>query len=241
MTSTPVATGTDPLVLDHLGKTFQTAAGPLEILRDVSLSFQAGQTVAITGPSGCGKSTLLYAIGLLDAPTSGRIILFGEDVYRLSSGQQARFRNEKIGFIFQEHHLLPQCTVLENVLLARLPAGRVTSAVEDRARSLLDRVGLSARLSHRPAQLSGGERQRVAICRALLNAPRLILADEPTGNLDPATAEDIGTLLLELQAEQQTILLCVTHSQSLAARFPQQLTLRAGQLVPVDGERHVNR
>jgi len=223
----------ETLVLENVTKTFETAAGALTILNDVTLTFQPGEAVAITGPSGCGKSTLLYTVGLLDAPTSGRITLFSEDVYRLSSSQQAKFRNEKIGFVFQEHHLLPQCTVLENVLLARLPAGSVTSEVKSRAKALLERVGLSARLGHRPAQLSGGERQRVAICRALLNEPRLILADEPTGNLDPTTAEEIGTLLLELQAEHKTILLCVTHSESLAARFPARMTLREGKLVRV--------
>ncbi len=231
--SSAVGVRQETLVLENVTKTFETAAGALTILNDVTLTFQPGEAVAITGPSGCGKSTLLYTVGLLDTPTSGRITLFSEDVYRLSSSQQAKFRNEKIGFVFQEHHLLPQCTVLENVLLARLPAGTVTSEVESRAKALLERVGLSSRLGHRPAQLSGGERQRVAICRALLNEPRLILADEPTGNLDPTTAEEIGTLLLELQAEHKTILLCVTHSESLAARFPARMTLREGKLVRV--------
>ncbi len=233
MSSSTVAAGVDQVALEHVVKTFHTAGGPLTILDDVSLSFQAGDAVAITGPSGCGKSTLLYAIGLLDAPTSGRISLFGEDVYQLSASEQAKFRNEKIGFVFQEHHLLPQCTVLENVLLARLPAGKVTSVVEARAKSLLERVGLSSRLAHRPAQLSGGERQRVAICRALLNEPQLILADEPTGNLDPTTAGEIGSLLLELQAERKTILLCVTHSEELAGRFAKRMTLREGKVVAV--------
>lgn len=221
----------ESLKVEELSKSFSTAAGELTILQQTSLEMNRGDAVAITGPSGSGKSTLLYIIGLLDEPTSGEVIIAGEQPLTFDAAKQARFRNENIGFIFQDHHLLPQCTVLENVVLPTLAAAKKDATVEKRAKELLDRVGLADRLNHRPGQLSGGERQRVAVCRALINQPMLLLADEPTGNLDPKTADSVGTLLLEIAKEQQTMLICVTHSRELAQRFATHYELSAGQLV----------
>jgi len=218
------------LEVRQLNKDYATAEGPLSILRGLDLTMQRGDAVAITGPSGSGKSTLLYILGALDQPTSGTAVLDGKNPFTLSPAQQAEFRNRQIGFVFQDHHLLPQCTVLENVLIPTLPGQGATSAAEGRARELLGRVGLGDRITHRPAQLSGGERQRVAVCRALINQPTLLLADEPTGNLDRTTAESVGSLLLELNREFNTLLVCVTHSRELAGRFPQHFELRDGQL-----------
>ena len=170
-------------------------------------------------------------LGALDSPTAGRIQLEGCDPFQLNAAQQAEFRNRQIGFIFQDHHLLPQCNVLENVLIPTLPGAGATPESEARARELLGRVGLAERMGHRPAQLSGGERQRVAVCRALINRPALLLADEPTGNLDRSTAEAVGSLLLDLNREQNTLLICVTHSIELAHRFPRHCELQDGRLV----------
>ena len=217
------------LVIENLSRNFETAAGVLSILKDVKLSLQTNEAIAITGPSGSGKSTLLYIIGTLDEPTSGSVSILGENPFTLSAKQLAAFRNKNIGFIFQDHHLLPQCTVLENVLIPTL-TGEGTPNSGDRALELLNRVGLTERTHHRPTQLSGGERQRVAICRALINQPAVLLADEPTGNLDQDTAESVGNLLLELNAEQQIILICVTHSLALAKQFPKHFALADGQL-----------
>lgn len=203
----------------------------VSILTGIDLELQRGQSLAITGPSGSGKSTLLYILGTLDQPTTGDVRLQGQDPFQLSPTSLAEFRNQHVGFVFQDHHLLPQCTVLENVLIPALAGGGVTPVEEDRAKDLLNRVGLSGRLTHRPAQLSGGERQRAAVCRALINKPWLLLADEPTGNLDPHTATSVGDLLLELQAELNTLLIVVTHSQELAGRFPLHKHLRDGKLV----------
>ena len=190
-----------------------------------------GDAVAITGPSGSGKSTLLYILGTLDQPTAGDVRLLGQNPFAINGAALAKYRNANIGFIFQDHHLLPQCSVLENVLIPTLAGSGAGKAEEARATQLLDRVGLGDRLAHRPAQLSGGERQRVAVCRALINQPVLLLADEPTGNLDRATAESVGSLLLELNREQRTLLICVTHSLELAARFPRRMELVDGKLV----------
>lgn len=221
-----------PVVLTMKGvsRTFESPAGPVEVLRDVELQVTSGMAVAIRGPSGCGKSTLLYLAGTLDTPTAGMIEILGENPWRLSTDRLAEFRNQHIGFVFQDHQLLPQCSVLENVLLPSLAGFGFASNVETRARALLDRVGLGHRLNQRPGRLSGGERQRVAVCRALIHEPSLLLADEPTGNLDPHTAADIGTVLLEMAAENDTALLCVTHSDELAARFPHSVTLDRGRL-----------
>ena len=227
----------ESLKVENLSKTFNTSAGTLTILQQTNLKMNRGDAVAITGPSGSGKSTLLYIIGLLDEPTSGEVIIADEHPLKLDAAKQAGFRNENIGFIFQDHHLLPQCTVLENVTLPTLASSASSksskgdSSVEQRAKELLERVGLADRLNHRPGQLSGGERQRVAVCRALINRPLLLLADEPTGNLDPKTADSVGTLLLEIAREQQTMLICVTHSRELADRFTTLYELSAGQLV----------
>jgi lipoprotein-releasing system ATP-binding protein len=218
------------LELRGLTRRFASAAGTLDVLRGVDLDMNRGDALAVTGPSGSGKSTLLYVVGLLDAPDAGTVALLGQNPLALASNEQAAFRNRHIGFIFQDHHLLPQCTVLENVLIPRLAGGGSTAADEERAKRLLDRVGLSARLTHRPAQLSGGERQRVAVCRALINEPAVLLADEPTGNLDRATAQSVGSLLLDLSREQHTILIGVTHSLELAERFPRRMELRDGKL-----------
>ena len=222
-----------PSTLDvrQLTKDYTTADGSLSILRSLDLTMQRGEALAITGPSGSGKSTLLYILGALDTPSAGTIALEEQDPFKLNEAQQAQFRNRQIGFIFQDHHLLPQCSVLENVLIPTLPSAGATAETEARARELLARVGLAERIAHRPAQLSGGERQRVAVCRALINRPALLLADEPTGNLDRSTAEAVGSLLLDLNREQNTLLICVTHSTELAGRFPRHCELKDGKLV----------
>ncbi len=218
------------LSVKQLTKTFQTAAGPLDVLTGVDLEMNSGQALVITGDSGSGKSTLLYIIGTLDEPTSGSVEILDRDPLAMTAKQLAAFRNSHIGFVFQDHHLLPQCSVLENVLIPTLAGAGATKEAAERATELIDRVGLAERLHHRPAQLSGGERQRVAVCRALINHPSLLLADEPTGNLDRKTAESIGTLLLELNSELNTILITVTHSAELASRFPRHCELIDGKL-----------
>lgn len=219
------------LCLAGVGKTFEGPDGGLRILEGVDLALSRGDAAAITGPSGVGKSTLLYLVGGLEPPTSGTITLQGRNPWTLSPGELAVFRNEAVGFVFQDHYLLPQLSVIENILVPALIRSGVTASIEARARGLLERVGLSSRASHRPDQLSGGERQRTALCRALINEPIVILADEPTGNLDPVTARSIGGLLLELAREKGTILLTVTHSQELASRFPRHFSLAGGRLV----------
>ncbi|WP_417391179.1 ABC transporter ATP-binding protein [Gimesia sp.] len=219
------------LMVRDLSKEFSLAGESLPILNSVNLSLNRGEALAITGPSGSGKSTLLYILGVLDQPTAGEVIEFGQNPFELHAKQQAEFRNRNIGFIFQDHHLMPQFSVLENVLIPTMVSQGGSTDAEERARHLLERVGLSDRLNHRPAQISGGERQRVAVCRALINNPRLLLADEPTGNLDRINTEAIGKLLLDINQEQNTILICVTHSRELAILFPQHQRLRDGSLV----------
>jgi lipoprotein-releasing system ATP-binding protein len=218
------------LVVETLTKAYPTRSGPLTVLRGVDLRLDRGQSLAITGPSGSGKSTLLYVLGTLDRPSAGRVRLDDQDPFTLSEPDLAHFRNRKIGFVFQDHHLLPQCSVLENVLIPTLVADGAANGVEDWAKTLLDRVGLSARLSHRPAELSGGERQRVAVARALVLKPVLLLADEPTGNLDRTTAKAVGELLIEMHKQEQTMLIVVTHSQELASLFPQHVEMNEGKL-----------
>jgi len=224
------------LAVENVSKEFPTRTEPLVVLREVSLELDTGQNVAIVGPSGSGKSTLLHVIGTLEKPTSGRVLLDGEDPASFAEMQLAAFRNRKIGFVFQDHHLLPQCSVLENVLVPTIATGPTEAATIDRARDLLERVGLSERLDHRPAELSGGERQRVAIARALVNGPVLLLADEPTGNLDRTTAGRIAELLLELQQQEQMMLVVVTHSLELADRMSRRLELDDGRLRPLNGQ-----
>ena len=218
------------LLVEHLSKAFVTRAEPLVVLRDISLELHTGENVAIVGPSGSGKSTLLNILGTLERPTSGRVVLDGQDFAEMSESALAAFRSRKIGFVFQDHHLLPQCSVLENVLVPTVAAGPTSPEAVQRARQLLDRVGLSGRLEHRPAELSGGERQRVALARALVNRPVLLLADEPTGNLDRTTAAKVGQLLLELHQQEQMILVVVTHSPRLAEQMSRQLELDEGSL-----------
>ena len=213
-------------------KSFTIGRRTLEVLRGVSLELAGGEALAITGPSGSGKSTLLHLVGTLDRPTTGAIELDGQSPHDLPEPELAAFRNRNVGFVFQDHHLLPQYTVLENVLLPSFAPGAESGpAVEQRARDLLGRVGLAERFDHRPAELSGGEAQRVAVARALVERPRLLLCDEPTGNLDPATARAVAELLFELHAAHSNILIVVTHSLELAARFPRRCELREGRCV----------
>jgi len=219
------------LEISEIRKEYATPRGPLTVLAGVSLSMRRGEAAAIMGPSGVGKSTLLYITGGLETPTSGRVTLDGTDPHRLEEKELAEFRNRKIGFLFQDHCLLPQCSVLENVLLPTLVAND-RAAYPERARQLLRQVGLGERLEHRPSELSGGEKQRVALARALIRQPLLLLCDEPTGNLDEASAGTVAELLLDLHRRQETILLVVTHSRDLAARFPTRYELRHANLHP---------
>ncbi|HZS04438.1 MAG TPA: ABC transporter ATP-binding protein [Blastocatellia bacterium] len=221
------------LEVHNLTKEYATPRGPLPILSDISLSLRRGDALSIMGPSGSGKSSLLYVIGALEPPTSGTVTLDGQNPFELPAKQLAAFRNQKIGFVFQDHCLLPQCTVLENVLTPTLVADSKDNFTE-RARMLLEQVGLGERLDHRPAELSGGEKQRVALARALIMRPLLVLCDEPTGNLDHDSAENVAALLLELHRQQETILIVVTHSAELGAKFPRRFALVDRQLKSVE-------
>ncbi len=220
--------GEPGLHLRDVHKRFETASEPVEVLRGVSFELGPGEALAITGPSGSGKSTLLHLVGTLDRPTSGSIAIGGVDPFALAEPDLARFRNRTVGFVFQDAHLLPQYTVLENVLVPT-QAFPVKDDAEARAVELLARVGLSHRLRHRPAELSGGERQRVAVARALINRPGLLLCDEPTGSLDRAAAASVAELLFELHAALRTVLVVVTHSLDLAARFSRRCELVEGR------------
>jgi len=240
----------EPLLkLSNVAKRFDSPgnAGSVAVLDGITLEVGAGESLAIVGPSGSGKSTLLHIIGTLDRPTSGQVLLAGKDVSQLDEREIAAVRNRQIGFVFQAHYLLPQCTVLENVLvptLAKTARGATAAtdpalpseSAEGRASRLLKRVGLAERLSHRPGELSGGERQRVAVVRALINRPRLLLADEPTGALDHASAQQLGQLLLELNREEGVALIVVTHALELARLMGKMAQLKDGRLVP-DGDR----
>ena len=207
------------LRVSSVGKSYPSPQGEIAVLSDVSLSFAPGDAAVIMGPSGSGKSTLLYILGALEPPTTGAVTIDGTNPFGLSAKDLAAFRNRHIGFVFQDHCLLPQCSVIENVLVPTL-VGPADSGHEAHARQLVDQVGLSHRATHHPAALSGGEKQRVALARALVRRPRLLLCDEPTGNLDRASAESVASLLFDLQQKQQAILIVVTHSAELAARFP---------------------
>ena len=218
------------LLVEHVRKEFPTRGEPLVILKDASLKLTAGENAAILGPSGSGKSTLLHIIGGLDKPTSGSVVLAGENPANLNEAQLAHFRNRHIGFVFQDHYLLPQLSVLENVLVPALAEGSPSAEMIERAKKLLESVGLGKRLDHRPAELSGGERQRAGVARALLLKPVLLLADEPTGNLDRTNATGIGHLLIDLQKQEQTMLLIVTHSSELAALVQKRYELDDGRL-----------
>lgn len=223
------------LKLERVSKAYPGPDGTpaVVVLREVDLELPAGSTLAVIGPSGCGKSTLLNLMGTLDRPDSGHIWLEGRDLSQLDPISLADVRNRRIGFIFQAHHLLPHCTVWENVLVPVLAQTRVTEAVQERARRLLQRVGLAERLSHLPGQLSGGERQRVAVVRALINQPALLLADEPTGALDRRSAAELAQLLTQLNREEQVTLVVVTHALDLARQMGRILELQDGQLTEV--------
>ncbi|HEX3248911.1 MAG TPA: ABC transporter ATP-binding protein [Pyrinomonadaceae bacterium] len=220
------------LEVENLSKEYSTPAGPLRIISGVSLSLPAGSAVSIMGPSGSGKSTLLYMLGALEPPSSGTVTLKGQNPFLLNPKQLAAFRNQQIGFVFQDHCLLPQCSVIENVLTPTM-VSTTNGEPSSRATELLKQVGLAERLDHRPAQLSGGEKQRVALARALIMKPQLLLCDEPTGNLDQKSADVVADLLLKTQRNAETILIVVTHSKELAARFPQRFELRNQHLEQV--------
>ena len=217
------------LKIENVFKEYPTPRGPLKIVSDVSLTLSRGDALSIMGPSGSGKSTLLYMMGALEPPTSGTVTLDGRNPFQLKEKELAAFRNREIGFIFQDHCLLPQCSVIENVLTPTLVSSS-DGHDSERARQLLTEVGLKDRLEHRPAELSGGEKQRVALARALVMKPQLLLCDEPTGNLDHQAANVVASLLLELHRQQQTILVVVTHNAELASRFPLRYELTDQQL-----------
>lgn len=221
---------TPTLVATDLRKVYQTPSEEIVVLDGVSFSLHAGDNMAIVGPSGAGKSTLLQILGALDSPTSGSVLVGGADPFSMNENQQARFRNEKIGFVFQDHHLLPQWNVLENTLLPALATGNPSAEIRTRAIQLLERVGLQNRMTHLPSQLSGGERERVAVARSLLLKPMVVLADEPTGNLDRQSADVVSQLLLEVPAEENTVLIVVTHSSTLASKMQRCFELNFGLL-----------
>ena len=221
------------ILIQDLHKTFELGSNSVEVLKGISIEIPGGECIAITGPSGSGKSTLLHLIGGLDRPSSGTIEIDGKNPTLLPERELARFRNSTLGFIFQEHSLLPQYSVVENVLLPTLafPTDRRTS--QKRGEELLRRVGLQDRINHRPAELSGGERQRVAVARALINEPKLLLCDEPTGSLDHSTAESVADLLLQMFLEEDVTLIVVTHSLEFAGRFNRRIELREGLCLEV--------
>ena len=216
------------LKVENVSKEYPTPRGPLKIVSAISLSLSRGDALSIMGPSGSGKSTLLYMIGALEPPTSGTVTFNGQNPFQLKEKELAAFRNREIGFVFQDHCLLPQCSVIENVLTPTLVSKDGHDS--ERARLMLTEVGLKDRLEHRPAELSGGEKQRVALARALVMKPQLLLCDEPTGNLDHQAAEVVASLLLALHQQQETILVVVTHNAELAARFPLRYELTGQQL-----------
>lgn len=227
---------TNPLLkLNGVSKAYESLAdgGSVDVLKGITLEIAEGESVAIVGPSGSGKSTFLNIIGTLDEPSSGAVLLGGENLAGLEEERLAEIRNREIGWIFQSHHLLPQCTVIENVLVPTLACkdAELNKDAEARARRLLERVGLKERIAHRPGQLSGGERQRVAVVRALINRPKLLLADEPTGALDRVSADNLGQLLVDLNKEEGVTLVMVTHAPDLAAQMGRSLELRDGKLV----------
>ncbi|HXV64197.1 MAG TPA: ABC transporter ATP-binding protein [Vicinamibacteria bacterium] len=217
------------LEVRDLVKEYPSPSGPLSVLKGITLELSPGDALSIMGPSGGGKSTLLFILGALDIPTSGSVRLDGTDPFELPERELAEYRNSRVGFVFQDHCLLPQCSVLENVLAPTLVAPR--AGYRSRAQALLSRVGLGERLAHRPSELSGGEKQRVAIARALIRDPRLVLCDEPTGNLDGKTASTVADLLLDLDRHEERMLIVVTHSVKLAERFPKQMGIVDGKLV----------
>ncbi|ABK43552.1 ABC transporter related protein [Magnetococcus marinus MC-1] len=227
-------TATPLLEAHNLTRGFQTEGGTVEVLKGVDLSLARGDMVALLGQSGAGKSTLIQILGTLDRPTTGSVRMTGVDLFKLSRSQLARWRNENIAFVYQQHRLLPEFSALENVMLPLLIRRMGQAPASKQAQQVLERVGLAHRQSHRPGQLSGGEQQRVAIARALVGGPKLLLADEPTGNLDTHTADGIFDLLLALNAEQQLTQLIVTHNPDLAARMGRRVRMQDGQIVDGD-------
>ena len=222
----------DVLRLDGVTKVYNAGQpGEVQVLRGVDLAIGRGEVVALVAPSGAGKSTRLHIAGLLDAADGGRVVLDGADMTRLSAGERTRARRESVGFVYQFHHLLPEFSALENVVLPQLANGVAAKAAEARAQALLTAVGVADRAGHRPAQLSGGQQQRVAFCRGLANAPKLLLADEPTGNLDPGTSEQVFGALMELVRETGLSALIATHNLDLAARMDRVVRLEAGRVV----------
>lgn len=221
------------LEITDLAKSYPTPRGSVDILSNLSLSLRSGDAASIVGPSGSGKSTLLYILGALEPPTAGTVTLDGVDPFSLPPAEAAVFRNRRVGFVFQDHLLLPQCTVLENVLIPTL-VGDTDREAPARARALLERVGLADRLAHRPAELSGGERQRVSLARALIRQPPLLLCDEPTGNLDHAAGDVVTTMLFDLHRRRKTVLVVVTHNTRLAAQCPIRFELVGQRLERLD-------
>jgi lipoprotein-releasing system ATP-binding protein len=219
------------LILEDVHKRFETEGNRVDVLKGASFEMGPGENMAITGPSGSGKSTLLQLIGTLDQATSGRIEIGGQESGKLPEVELARFRNKSVGFVFQDHHLLPQYSVLENVLIPTHAFGNPGAGSEERAAKLLDRVELTHRLQHRPAELSGGERQRAAVARALIQQPDLLLCDEPTGSLDGRTAQSVASLLFELHREENNILIIVTHSLDLAQLCTRRIRLQDGKCI----------
>lgn len=216
--------------VENLQRQHRKGGKVIDVLRGVNATFEPGERVAILGPSGSGKSTFLHQLGLLDRPSGGRVFLDGQDTSTLSERERATFRSRRIGFVFQAHHLLPEHTALGNVALPVQLAGGSERAAKERSVALLEAVGLAERMHHRPGELSGGEQQRVALARALVMGPGLVLADEPTGNLDPDTAAGVFELMLRLNEQLKSTLLVVTHSEVLAQRFPRRLYLERGTL-----------
>lgn len=217
--------------LINLYKFYSHPGGDVEVLRGLDLSVEKGESVAITGPSGVGKSTLLHIMGLLDKPTDGDVLFNGTDITRFSEMEMAKLRNQKIGFVFQFFQLLPEFSAIENVLMPGLISGASYKSLKGKGMELLDAVGLSHRARHRPGELSGGEQQRVAIARSLIMGPEVILADEPTGNLDPETGDEIENLLRKLNHSRNTTLVVVTHKESLSMSMDRRVTLQGGRLV----------
>ena len=219
------------LRLDKVARLYAEGSGTLEVFRDVSLALKPGEVVALVGPSGAGKSSLLHMAGLLEAPSNGEVLIGGAAASSLSDGERTRLRRDTIGFVYQAHHLLPEFSALENVVMPQLIAGRAHAAARIEAKRLLELMGLGQRLGHRPMQLSGGEQQRVAIARALANHPRVLLADEPTGNLDPRTAAGVFDALIAIVRTEATAALVATHNLELAARLDRALILHEGRLL----------
>jgi len=219
------------LEVRSLYKSYGNGSAKVEVVKGIDLIVEAGDTVALVGPSGAGKSTLLHIMGTIDRPTTGEVLFDGKDIFALSDQPLASFRNRSIGFVFQFHHLLPEFTALENVMMPLLIGGTKKSQAEEKSRALLDDVGLSHRITHRPGELSGGEQQRVAIARALVRSPRLLLADEPTGNLDMKTSEEVHALLYSIQQQTGISLVIVTHNEKLAAGMGRTVRIVDGKIV----------